>query len=74
MIRILRTAAAGIAVALTISLGTARAADAPGVTAQTTAGTVAGAATSLRTYRIGQRNVVVADPAMARLYALVEQP
>jgi len=41
--------------------------------AGTTTGTVAGAATSLRTYRIGQRNVVVADPAMARLYALVER-
>jgi two-component system response regulator AtoC len=38
-----------------------------------TTGTVAGAATSLRTYRIGNRNVVVADPAMARLYALVER-
>ncbi len=36
-------------------------------------GTVAGAATTLRTYRIGQRNVIVADPAMARLYALVER-
>ena len=34
-------------------------------------GSVAGAATSLRTYRIGTRNVIVADPAMARLYALV---
>jgi len=37
------------------------------------AGTVAGAATSLRTYRIGTRNVIVADPAMARIYALVER-
>jgi DNA-binding NtrC family response regulator len=41
--------------------------------AGTTAGAVAGAETTLRTYRIGQRNVVVADPAMARLYALVER-
>jgi two-component system, NtrC family, response regulator AtoC len=38
-----------------------------------TTGTIAGAATSLRTYRIGSRNVIVADPAMARLYALVER-
>jgi DNA-binding NtrC family response regulator len=41
--------------------------------AGTTGGEVAGASTSLRTYRIGDRNVVVADPAMARLYALVER-
>ncbi len=41
--------------------------------AGTATGTVAGAATSLRTYRIGERNVIVADPAMARLYALVER-
>ena len=41
--------------------------------ASTATGTVAGAATSLRTYRIGDRNVIVADPAMARLYALVER-
>ncbi len=41
--------------------------------AGTTTSVVAGAATTLRTYRIGQRNVVVADPAMARLYALVER-
>jgi len=34
---------------------------------------VAGAATSLRTYRSANANVVVADPAMARLYALVER-
>jgi DNA-binding NtrC family response regulator len=36
-------------------------------------GTVGVAATALRTYRIGERNVIVADPAMARLYALVER-
>jgi two-component system, NtrC family, response regulator AtoC len=41
--------------------------------ASTTAGEVAGAATALRTYRIGDRNAIVADPAMARLYALVER-
>src|SRR5436189_6344338 len=41
--------------------------------AGTSAGQVAGAATSLRTYHVGGRNVIVADPAMARLYALVER-
>jgi DNA-binding NtrC family response regulator/pSer/pThr/pTyr-binding forkhead associated (FHA) protein len=34
---------------------------------------VAAVATARRTYRIGNRNVIVADPAMARLYALVER-
>jgi len=34
---------------------------------------VAGVATSLRTYRIGSRNAIVADPTMARLYALVDR-
>ncbi|HTR53943.1 MAG TPA: sigma 54-interacting transcriptional regulator [Kofleriaceae bacterium] len=39
-----------------------------------TSGTaVAGVTTSLRTYRIGNRNAIVADPAMARLYALVDR-
>jgi two-component system response regulator AtoC len=41
--------------------------------ASTTTGEVAAAVTSLRTYRIGEKNVIVADPAMARLYALVER-
>src|SRR5439155_6601270 len=41
--------------------------------AGTTSGTVAGAATALRTYRIGERNVIVADVVMARIYALVER-
>ena len=34
---------------------------------------VAGATTALRTYRIGNRNAIVADPTMARLYALVDR-
>jgi two-component system response regulator AtoC len=38
-----------------------------------TGAAVAGASTSLRMYRIGDRNVIVADAAMARLYALVER-
>ena len=41
--------------------------------ASTSTGAVAAAVTALRTYRIADRNVIVADPAMARLYALVER-
>ncbi|MCE9579306.1 MAG: sigma 54-interacting transcriptional regulator [Deltaproteobacteria bacterium] len=49
-------------------LGGARAA-----AAATAPGTAAGIATTMRVLALGDREVVIADPAMARVYALVER-
>jgi para-nitrobenzyl esterase len=51
MNRVIRFAATGFAVAVAVSLGFARAADGPSVTAQTTAGTVAGTGGDVRSFK-----------------------